>query len=443
MAAQNENVNVDDAIDSAPLGRFHVELILLCGFIAMLDGFDTQCIAFVAPVLANEWDVAAGLFGPVFAAGLLGIMAGQFLFGPVSDKIGRRPVILICMVIFGALTLATAYAPDLQTLLLLRFVAGIGLGGATPNIIALTSEYAPARARATMITVMFGGFPLGAAIGGLISSQLIPAYGWESVFIFGGLAPLLFFFVVLWRLPESVLHLVDSKAAGRVIARALNRVAPRSGANADSEFTRTEKVENKFSLVEIFSEGRATTTLLLWVAYFVSLLMIYFLMSWLPLVLNNAGHSIARSIVSAVFLNVGGMAGGILLGRFIDKMNPFTVLAVAYALAGGFILSIGLLGFSTALLMAAVFAAGFFVIGGQTAMNAAAASLYPSRMRSTGIGSALAVGRIGSIVGPMLGGVLLNASWSMQALFAAAAVPTVVSVLVLLILRGKFARKAA
>ncbi len=438
MSTQGTVLNVDKVIDEAPLKRFHYELILLCGFIAMLDGFDTQCIAFVAPVLAKEWSVEAGLFGPVFAAGLLGIMAGQFVFGPVSDKFGRRPVILVCMLIFGVLTLATAYIDDLKSLLFLRFLAGIGLGGATPNIIALTSEYAPARARATMITVMFGGFPLGAAIGGLISSKLIPEFGWEAVFLLGGITPLVFFVVVFWRLPESVFHLVDSAAPAKTVAKALNRAAPNVGASEASVFSRSEKVEKKFSLIEIFSEGRAVNTLLLWVAYFVSLLMIYFLMSWLPLVLNNAGHSIARSIVSSVFLNVGGMAGGILLGRFIDKMNPFTVLAIAYGLAGAFILSIGLLGFSTALLMSAVFAAGFFVIGGQTAMNAAAASLYPSRMRSTGVGAALAVGRIGSIVGPMAGGVLLSAQWSTEALFAAAAAPTLVSIVALVALGAIF-----
>ena len=435
MASSESVVNVDAVIDAAPLRGFHIELILLCGFIAMLDGFDTQCIAFVAPVLAKEWSISAGLFGPVFAAGLMGIMAGQFIFGPASDKFGRRPVILVCMIIFGVLTLATAYATDLKTLLFLRFLAGIGLGGATPNIIALTSEYAPARSRATMITVMFGGFPFGAAIGGLISSQLIPVYGWESVFYLGGIAPLVFFFIVVWRLPESVFHLVDSGAAGKKIAKALNRAVPRADAKPEDKFSRNEVVEKKFSLIEIFTDGRAVTTLLLWSAYFVSLLMIYFLMSWLPLVLNNAGHSIGRSIISAVFLNVGGMAGGIILGRFIDKLNPFTVLAIAYSLAGAFIVSIGFLGFSTTLLMGAVFAAGFFVIGGQTAMNAAAASIYPSRMRSTGIGAALAIGRAGSIVGPVVGGMLLEAKWSGQALFTAAATPTLVAVVVLLTLR--------
>ena len=440
MVGRSKSINVGAIIDAAPLSRFHYELIALCGFIAMLDGFDTQCIAFVAPVLAKEWGVSSGLFGPVFAAGLMGIMLGQLVFGPLSDRLGRRPVIIACILLFGTLTLCTALVDELELLLVLRFLAGIGLGGATPNIIALVSEYAPARARATMITVMFGGFPLGAAVGGFLSSMLIPAFGWQAVFYMGGVVPLLFLAIVVWRLPESVCHMVNAGVDELRIAIAIARVAPKAGVTAADIFERTETAEKRLSLVEIFTEGRATRTILLWTSYFASLLMIYFLMSWLPLVLNQAGLSISESIESSVYLNVGGMVGGIVLGRFIDKYNPFVVLAVSYLVAGGFIVSIGFLGSSVVLLMAAIFLAGLFVIGGQTAMNAAAAALYPSRMRSTGVGMALAVGRMGSIVGPVAGGLLLDAQWQGMALFSVAAVPALIAVLAMIVLHRSSAR---
>ncbi|MBL8271597.1 MFS transporter [Steroidobacter sp.] len=428
-------VDVTAVIDAAPLGPAQIGSIVLCGLVAMLDGFDTQSIAFVAPVLANAWQVAPSSFGPIFVAGLVGILCGQFIAGPLADKIGRRKVILGCTLLFAILTLATAKATSLNMLLTLRFLTGIGLGGATPNIIALTAEFSPARLRATAITVMFAGFPLGAAIGALLSTVLIPAFGWQSVFILGGVIPLILLVVLAVRLPESVQFMVAAGRPQQQIGALLDRIAPERARVAGERFVLPEQPEKGFSMLLLFRDGRAMKTLLLWVTFFMSLLMIYFLMSWLPLALQQAGSSITSALTASVFLNLGGAIGGIVLGRLIDRLDAAAVLCVGYVVAGVSTALIGQVDSQVVVLMSCVFVAGFCTIGGQTAMNALTASIYPTQARATGLGTALAVGRIGSIVGPLVGGLLMAAMVSTEKLFLLSALPAVLACAALLVLR--------
>ena len=416
------------------MGFLQLLVVVLCGFIAMLDGFDVQSIAFVAPALTEEWNVAAGSFGPIFGAGLFGLMVGQLIFGPLSDRYGRRPVILFCTLWFGSLTLATAFANNWDALLALRFFTGIGLGGAMPNIIALTSEFSPAKHRATLITVMFGGFPLGAAIGGLISSQMIPALGWQSVFYLGGSVPLLLLIPLFFLLPESAQQLARSGADPSRIRKLLMRVNPGNPPSEDSDFTIAEKPVEGFSLIALLRRGLATRTLLLWLIYFMSLLMIYFLMSWLPLILRQSGMPLDQAIIGSVALNLGGMIGGILLGLLCDRYNPFVVLACGFLVAGACIAMIGLTVGIPVILLAFVFAAGFAIIGGQTAMHPIATGIYASSVRASGLGAALAIGRIGSIVGPVAGGYLISMAWPLSAMFAVSALPAIVACLAILTL---------
>ncbi|GFE90523.1 MFS transporter [Steroidobacter agaridevorans] len=428
-------VDVTAVIDSAPLGRFQIFSVVLCGLVAMLDGFDTQSVFLVAPVLAEVWQVAPGDFGPIFGAGLVGILCGQFIAGPLADRYGRRIVILGCTLMFALLTFATAAATSLQMLLLLRFLTGIGLGGATPNIIALTAEFSPQRLRATAITVMFAGFPLGAAIGALISSVIIPAFGWQSVFILGGVIPLALLVVLALRLPESVQFLVAAGRPQQEIGALLDRLVPERERSASERYVLKEQKLEGFSMLHLFRDGRAMKTLLLWVAFFMSLLMIYFLMSWLPLALKQAGASITSALTASVFLNLGGAIGGIVLGRLIDRLDAAAVLCAGYVVAGVSTALIGQVDSHVVILMTCVFVAGFFTIGGQTAMNALTASIYPTQARATGLGTALAVGRIGSVIGPVVGGLLMAAMVTTEKLFLLSALPAVIACAALLVLR--------
>jgi len=424
-ASTSQSAEIDRILDAAPLGSYQIKVAILCGLVAMLDGFDTQSIAFVAPVLGKAWGIAPASFGLVFSAGLLGIMVGQLIGGPMADRWGRRPVILLSTAIFAVLTLATALTDTIASLLLLRFLTGMGLGAATPNLITLTCEVAPPRSRGTMITAMFAGFPMGAAVGGLISSRIIPAFGWESVFVLGGIAPLLLLPVLMRFLPESPHFLFRTQRNPSALAAMLKRIA--GSVEMPVPTAAPAGPAASPNIASLLRPGLARTTLALWFAYFNSLLMVYFLMSWLPTVARASGMALDTAIISAVFLNLGGALGGIVLGYVADRFGGFRVLAAGYAIAGVCIALIGQFAQDEVLLIALAFGAGLFTIGGQTAMNAATAAISPADFRATGLGSALAIGRIGSIAGPSIGGILLALQLDISVIFLAAAIPAVLT----------------
>lgn len=425
-ALSNRTTAIDAALNGAPIGALQIRVALLCAVIAMLDGFDTQAIAFVAPVIGQQWGVTPDKFGLIFSAGLLGIMVGQLTLGPLADRWGRRPVILLCTVMFGLFSLATAMADGWVALLALRFLTGIGLGGATPNLITLTCEVSPPRARATMITAMFAGFPLGAAVGGYISSLLIPAYGWQAVFLLGGAIPLLLMAILLPALPELPQFLHDSGRDPARLKRFLDAVA---GADrpALADPTPQPKSAARTGYAALFEGRLKAVTIPLWIAFFNSLLMVYFLMSWLPTIARQTGLALDTAIISAVFLNLGGALGGIVLGRLADSFGAFRTLSVSYAVAGLSLALMGMFGNQAALLMSLAFLAGLCTIGGQTAMNAATTALYPAHVRATALGAALAVGRGGSILGPWVGGLLLASNWPLTTIFGIVALPAAIT----------------
>lgn len=425
-------------IDRAKFGPLQFGVTALCFIIAMLDGFDTQSIAFVAPKIAEEWGLSPSEFGPIFAIGLLGLTVGAFALSPAADKFGRKTVILVSTLIFGLFALLTAFAGSMTELLIYRFVTGIGLGAAMPNIIALTSEYGPARLRATLVTVMFCGFPLGSTIGGLISTGLIANYGWESVFLVGGVLPLLLLPVLYFLLPESVRFLVAKGAPEAKIAPIVKKI----DANASvAEFIEGLKHEQSsaakgFSVFQLFREGRTPVTLLLWVAFFMNLLVMYFLVNWLPTLLKGAGLPLSMAILSTAILNLGGVVGAIALGRMIDRFSPYIVLGTAYAASAAFIALLAFGGTNLTVLLVGAALSGFGVVGAQIGCNALTAAVYPTNIRATGVGWALGVGRIGAIVGPLVGGVLLGAGWTPQSLILLAVVPAVVASLAVFVLGG-------
>jgi AAHS family 4-hydroxybenzoate transporter-like MFS transporter len=420
-------IDVPTIIDQQKVSAFQIRVAALCAAVVFMDGFDAQAIGYVAPTLARVWALKPGELGPVFAAGLFGLMIGALFFGPLADRIGRRRVILFCTFFFGLTTLFTVTSGSVYTLLVWRFLTGLGLGGAMPNAIALTSEYSPHRSRATMVMVMFCGFSLGSALGGVVAAKLIPAYGWTAVFWLGGALPLALVPVLMAALPESIRLLAlrgDEDAPVREILLRINPAlsfAPRTG------FTAYEEHPGGFAVRHLFTKGRAVATLLLWVMFFMNLLDLYFLANWLPTVISNAGVSVEIAVIATALLQVGGIVGTLTLGRLIDRWNPFLVLAATYFAAGIFIAAIGAVGASVALMMAITFGAGFCVVGAQIGANALAANFYPTFVRATGVGWALGIGRIGSIVGPLVGGALLAWQWSTPALFLAAAAPAMIA----------------
>ena len=413
-------VDVADFIDRQPVGRFQLKLLLTCAAVLFLDGFDTQAIGYVAPALAKEWGLTKGALGPVFSAGLFGLMIGALVFGPLADRIGRKKIIIFSTLAFGVGALVTAFVQDVNTLLAIRFLTGLGLGGAMPNAVAMTSEFSPHRRRATMVMIMFCGFSVGAALGGLLAAALIPQFGWRSVFVVGGVAPLLLVPILALRLPESVRFLALTGRANERVANLLGLVNPKAEFPLVTQFVVREPATAGIPVLHLFKGGRTPVTLLLWVVFFMSLLDLYFLSNWLPTVLNDLGASVSEAAVIGSMLQVGGVVGTFALGSIIDRFS-FRALALVYFIAVFAVGAIGQLGHSVVFVTMAIFAAGFCIVGGQIASNALAAGFYPTSIRATGVGWALGIGRVGSIIGPLVGGVLLTMKWSPGAVFMAAA----------------------
>ena len=415
------SVDVAAFIDAQPVGGFQIRLLLTCAAVLLLDGFDTTAIGFVAPSLAKEWGLTKVALGPVFSAGLFGLMIGALLFGPLADRIGRKKIIVFSTLVFGIGTLATAFVQDVNTLLAIRFLTGLGLGGAMPNTIAMTSEFSPHRRRATMVMIMFCGFSLGAALGGLLAAALIPNFGWRSVFFVGGVVPLLLVPILALRLPESVRFLALTGQAHARVGQLLGYISPNANFAPATQFVVDEPALAGIPVLYLFRDGRTLVTLLLWVVFFMSLLDLYFLANWLPTVLNDLGSSVSASAVIGSMFQVGGVAGAFALGSVIDRFS-YRALALVYFIAVIAVGAIGQLGHSVAFVTMAIFAAGFCLVGGQIAANALAAGFYPTAVRATGVGWALGIGRVGSIIGPLVGGMLLTMKWSTGSVFLTAAV---------------------
>jgi MFS transporter, AAHS family, 4-hydroxybenzoate transporter len=420
QASSASLVDVAEFIDAQPVGGFQIKLLLTCAAVLFLDGFDTTAIGYVAPALAREWGLGKGALGPVFSAGLFGLMIGALIFGPLADRIGRKKIIIFSTLTFGVGALVTAFVPDVNGLFAIRFLTGLGLGGAMPNAIALTSEFSPRRRRATMVMVMFVGFSIGAALGGLLAAALIPQFGWRSVFIAGGAAPLIMVPILALKLPESVRFLAFSGRTDARVAQLLGLISPKAEFAPATRFVVDEPELAGIPVKHLFKGGRTLATLLLWIVFFMSLLDIYFLSNWLPTVLNDLGASVSEAAIIGSMLQVGGVVGTFALGSVIDRFS-FRALALVYFVAVFAVGAIGQLGHSVIFVTMAIFAAGFCIVGGQIAANALAAGFYPTTVRATGVGWALGIGRVGSIVGPLVGGVLLTMKWSAGEVFMVAA----------------------
>jgi len=250
--ADVEKFDVAAIINESPISRFQYGIFAICILIMMCDGFDTQAVAYVAPSIVSEWKLAPGSFGPVFAAVLVGSMVGAFVFGYIADKFGRTRTLALCVILFGVLNIASACTASIESFTILRFLCGIGLGGAIPNVMALVAEYAPARKRATLVAATWCGFGLGAVLGGVISVPLIEKFGWASVFVVGGLLPLCIVPFIFFKLPESIKFLMLAQGGGAAVGSILRKIDPRGRFEAGSTFVLDEPQPGRGHISALF-----------------------------------------------------------------------------------------------------------------------------------------------------------------------------------------------
>jgi AAHS family 4-hydroxybenzoate transporter-like MFS transporter len=414
--------NLSEIIDGREIGAFQKRVVALCAAIAFVDGIEGQLAGYIAPALRQDMGLSPSELGVFLAAGPLGLFFGGLFIAPLADRLGRRPILIACVTLFGICSLLTATSTSLLMLDGFRFLTGLGVGGALANSISLTAEYSPLRRRSLMVAIMLLGFITGSAAVGLISSQIVPVLGWRSVLVVGGVLSLLLVPFLYFTLPESIRFLAAREGSKDEVVRLVNRVDPSLIMDRDTRVVIGELHEDSVSVAALFRDGRARTTLLLWTVYFLSLLTLYLMSSWLTTHVRDLGFAVSVSILVGTLFQVGGVFGTF-FGWMVDRLGAGLTIVSAYATGAVAIVCIGLAGASLPLLVVTVLLAGFGIIGGQSATNALAAISYPTQIRSTGVGWATGIGRIGSIIGPTLAGVIVQATGSTESIFFLAVIP--------------------
>jgi AAHS family 4-hydroxybenzoate transporter-like MFS transporter len=422
---------VSEIIDEHPLGGFQIKTMTLCALVVIFDGFDTQSIGFLVPYISESLKIPLSAFGPVLAAGLLGLMIAAMATGPIADRFGRKWTVIVSTLTFATFAIATARSTSLSQLILFRFLTGLGLGGALPNVIALASEYAPRRLLRTVVSTLSGGMAIGALVAGVASSLMIPHWGWQSVLYLGGGVPIVITLVLIKGLPESVRFLTVRGHDPRRVSQIIARISPELAEMPIARPTPSTKIAaTGIPVTHLFTEGRAGFTVLLWIVFFMNLLTLYFIVSWLPALLRQSGMARSAGVTAISLFSIAGFTGAATQGPLMDRVNAHGVLLVQFIMSAALVASMS---YTTSYvsIMAVMLALGYFLNGAQSGLNAVAAGFYPTAIRSTGIGWALAVGRIGSIVGPLLAGALLTKAWTPQEIFLAGAVPALCGALAL------------
>ena len=435
-APHNGTVNVTQLIDGMPFTRLQLIVVALCALVGLLDGADTQSIGVAAPFIADMMGMKISSFGPVFAASQLGAAIGALSFGSLADRYGRKPMLAIAITLFAAFTLATVHVTTLSVLIGVRFLAGIGLGGATPCFLSMTSDYSPKKQRGTIATIIWSAYPLGAALGGFMNAFIIKNFDWRTIFYIGGLLPLAIMLLILAVMPESVQYLAArNNGNGKVNAR-IRKILARMGQHFESpdvQFVVEGKKMSGVPVKHLFSDRMGLTTVMLWAVFFLAFATTNLMVMWTPTLLHNNGLEHASAAVVLGFINLGAFFGMASAGRLVDRLGP------ARSLGSGFVMTavfLGLLGGASTTPVAAAlgFLAGIAIGVGGAGAIAVATLLYPAAIRSSGIGWGMGMGRFGQFVSPLIVGGLLTAGLgTAQILLAAMAVPGLATVFVLLL----------
>ncbi len=429
----SNKLNINTVVDKAKFTPFHWGVLIWCLLIIVFDGYDLVIYGVALPLLMQEWGLTAVQAGLLASTALFGMMFGAMCFGTLSDKLGRKKTIMICVAIFSGFTVLGAFSSSPTEFGVLRFLAGLGIGGVMPNVVALMTEYAPKKIRSTLVALMFSGYAIGGMTSALLGAWLVADYGWKIMFYIAGF-PLLALPLIWKYLPESLMFLTQ-KGETEKVREIVQKIAPEQQISLDTRFVLNEATAgDEAPLRALFQQGRTFSTLMFWLAFFMCLLMVYALGSWLPKLMIQAGYSLGASMMFLFALNIGGMVGAIGGGVLADRFHLKPVLSIMFAVGA---LALILLGFNSpqAVLYTLIAVAGAATIGSQILLYTFVAQFYPAAVRSTGMGWASGIGRIGAIVGPVLTGALLTFELPHQMNFMAIAIPGIIAAIAIFLVR--------
>jgi MFS transporter, AAHS family, 4-hydroxybenzoate transporter len=402
--AEAQLSSTETALENQRVGGLQIRVAALCALVQICDGYDINSIGVTVPALTHAWNLPGPAFTQAFLWSSIGIMVGALSAGPIGDRVGRKPLLLVSLTIFGLASLLSAFAGSLLMLSILRFFTGMGIGGAFPGSATLTGDYAPQRLRATMIMATFTGAPLGGFLCGQLAGVLLATFGWPSVFAVGGVVPLLMVPVLALWLPESPRFLAARRNLSLHQSALLRRLDIMPGEAAAEGLDLAQGNPIKM----LFGKGYALSTVLLWVIFFCSLMNLFLFGYWMPEVLHLMGMTPPEAARATSYRDLGAIFAVLYLGLLIDRSGPERALALHYAAGVVFIAMIALVAMPYLLLVLMIFFSGMTIIGSQTGANATCGKLYPARMRTSGLGWALGIGRLGGIAAPALGGYLLS-----------------------------------
>jgi len=426
MTTQPRALTVNELIDDRPPSAFQISAIVLCAFVILFDGFDTQAMGFLIPSIAEDFGIPRASFGPAGSAGLFGLMLGAMASGPIADRWGRKSAIVVSVLAFGVMSLLTAGARSLDALVVLRFLTGLGLGGAMPNAVSLAAEYAPKRLQPMFVSAIFVGMAGGALVATGVGSVLMPIWGWQSVFVVGGLLPIALALVLLIALPESLRFLAVTGADRERMSAIVRRIAPGAAEVSLAPEPKSKRLDG-MPVKHLFTEGRAAGTVMLWIPFFMNLLIIYFILNWLPSLLRDAGMPNAAGLTAIAAFSVGGIVGTLLQGPLLKAFGVYAPMLAEFVASLALVWLAAMIFANFEVMIVVTFLLGVAVQAAQAGLNVLAAMYYPTVMRSTGVGWALGVGRVGAIVGPLIGGVMLGMAWTPRQIFLAGAIPAFIS----------------
>ena len=409
-APETDRIDVNALIDKAKFGMRQITVTAVCLLAMLMEGYDTYSVSYVGPEISKLWGIPSGELGVLLSAVLVGASLGYLVGGMLADRLGRRLLIIYGTLAFGVITLLSTLAGGSDSFIVWRFLTGLALGIALPNIVALSAEYAPARHRAISVVVLYAGSGVGATIGGFVSARLVPIFDWKIVFYVGGVLPLLLAAVMLKTLPESVRFLALKNGSDGRIRALLSRITDVSRLSPTATFFLKGEQLAKRPMAELFKGGRATATLLVWLTLTMDGGVLVIIAFWLPSLLVDAGQTQIIAIEITTFIAAGGTFGAPIIGFLMDRFGPYRVLIPAHFAALILIVTIVSTLDSPSFLLALAY--GVAINGGISGLHGLIASIYPTSIRGTGVGWAVAIGRVTGIAAPILIGFLRDAGFA-------------------------------